>query len=78
MAYILADDDIIRGGLDIVTDTKKNKTAVRFKPRFSSRLLTLSNCAFVIEVKRDIVIAVIYCYITTNFHCAKRDSPFSM
>ena len=25
-----------------------NKTAVRFKPRFSSQLLTLSNCAFVI------------------------------
>ena len=25
-------------------------------------------------MKRDIVIAIIYCYITTDFHYAKRDS----
>ena len=28
-------------------------------------------------VKRDIVAAVIYCYITTEFHLAKRDSRLS-
>ena len=28
-------------------------------------------------VKRDIVTAVIYCYITTDFHYAKRDSRLS-
>ena len=28
-------------------------------------------------MKRDIVIAVIYCYITTDFHYAKRDSCLS-
>ena len=28
-------------------------------------------------VKRDIVTTVIYCYITTDFHCAKRDSRLS-
>ena len=28
-------------------------------------------------VKRDIVIAVIYCYITTDFYYAKRDSRLS-
>ena len=28
-------------------------------------------------MKRDIVTAVIYCYITTDFHYAKRDSRLS-
>ena len=61
-------------------------TAVRFKPRFlSSQLLIvqlrLCYCFYLYVnvqlMKRDIVIAVIYCYITTDFHYAKGDSRLS-
>ena len=58
---------------------------MRFKPRFKAHSYSLSNCAFVIvfifmwtsSSWNVTVIAVIYCYITTDFHYAKRDSHLS-
>ena len=59
---------------------------MRFKPRckahgYSHCPTALGYCFYLFAnvqlVKRDIVIAVIYCYITTDFHYSKRDSRLS-
>ena len=68
---------------------KKQETAVRLEPRFKTHgyshcPTTLLLFFFIFTqtpvqfVKRDMVTAVICCYITTEFHYAKRDSlPFT-
>ena len=75
-----------RFGYSYQQNEKKNKTAVRFKPRckahgYSHCPTALGYCFYLFAnvqlVKRDIVIAVIYCYITTDFHYSKRDSRLS-
>ena len=68
---------------------RKQETAVRLEPRFKTHgyshcptalllLFFILTQTLVQFVKRDMVTAVIYCYITTEFHYAKRDSlPFT-
>ena len=71
------------------TKLKKQETAVRLEPRFKTHgyshcptallLFFIFMQTLVQLVKRDMVTAVIYCYITTEFHYAKRDSlPFTL
>ena len=76
--------NIIRGGLDIVTDKTKKKTRPRCGLNRAVKLTVTRTVqlrfylfANVQLVKRDIVTAVIYSYITTDFHYAKCDSHLS-
>ena len=62
------------------TKLKKQETAVRLEPRFKTHVYSHCPTALLLFfiftqtlvqlVKRDMVTAVIYCYITTEFHYA--------
>ena len=62
---------------DSFQSDENNRPNTKKEPRRGCNralLLFLNLYANVQLVKRDIVTAVIYCYITTEFHYAKQDS----